>query len=77
MLIKSLALRVYKNLPVTLQRKANRVLFPTYNTAAKVYLTNPEGKFLAVKTSYNPLWDIGENCMKKPISNSINCNSSA
>lgn len=58
MLLKSFALRVYKNLPVKLQRKVTRVMFPTYITAAKVYLTNSEGKFLVVKTSYNPLWDI-------------------
>lgn len=58
MLIKKIALRVYKALPVYLQRKIVRTLYPGYVVAAKVFITDKDGKFLVVKTTYNPDWDI-------------------
>jgi len=58
MFLKTLALQIYKRVPVFLQRKIVRTLYPGYVVAAKVYVTNPEGKFLVVKTTYNPDWDI-------------------
>ena len=58
MSLKSLALKIYKALPVFVQRKVVRVLYPGYVVAAKVFITNPEGKFLAVKTTYAKDWDI-------------------
>lgn len=58
MLLKSLALKIYKALPVPVQRKIVRILYPGYVVAAKVFITNPDGKFLAVKTTYAKDWDI-------------------
>jgi len=58
MLLKSLALKIYKTLPVFAQRKIVRILYPGYVVAAKVFITNEHGKFLAVKTSYADDWDI-------------------
>lgn len=49
---------IYRNLPKPVKRAIVRTLFPTYIIAAKVYLVNNEGKFLAVNTTYNPGWDI-------------------
>lgn len=49
---------IYKNLPKSVQRAIVRTLFPTHIIAAKVLLMNNEGKFLAVKTTYNNGWDI-------------------
>ena len=49
---------IYRNLPKSIQNAIVRTLFPTYIVAAKVYVTNDEGKFLAVKTTYHPRWDI-------------------
>ncbi len=58
MSLKPLALRIYKTLPVYLQRKIVRTLYPGYVVASKVFITNAEGKFLVVKTTYSPDWDI-------------------
>lgn len=58
MLLKTLALQIYKRMPVFIQRKIVRTLYPGYVVAAKVFITNSEGKFLAVRTTYNPDWDI-------------------
>lgn len=58
MLLKTLALKLYKRLPVFAQRKIVRTLYPGYVVAAKVFITNPEGRFLAVKTTYADDWDI-------------------
>ncbi len=58
MLLKSLALRIYRVLPIVVQRRIVRTLYPGYVVAAKVLVTNPEGKFLVVKTTYSPDWDI-------------------
>lgn len=55
---KTPLLVIYRNLPKFLKRKIVRTLFPTYILASKVYLTNNEGKFLAVKTTYHTGWDI-------------------
>lgn len=49
---------IYRNLPKFVQRAIVRTLFPTYIVAAKVFVTNDDGKFLAVKTTYKPKWDI-------------------
>ena len=49
---------IYRNLPGQVKRAIVRTLFPTYIVAAKVYLENEKGQFLAVKTTYNPGWDI-------------------
>lgn len=49
---------IYKNLPRAIQRVIVRTLFPTYIVAAKVYLTNEAGQFLAVKTTYRSGWDL-------------------
>ena len=63
MSLKPLALRIYKTLPVYLQRKIVRTLYPGYVVASKVFITNAEGKFLVVKTTYSPDWDIpGGHC---------------
>lgn len=56
--LKSFALKIYKNLPRLVQRRIVRVMYPGYVVAAKVFITNPEGRFLAVKTTYHPGWDI-------------------
>ena len=56
--LKILALKVFKGLPVFAQRKVVRTLYPGYVVAAKVYITDPQGRFLAVKTSYADEWDI-------------------
>ena len=58
MLLKRIALLVYKRLPKLLQRKIVRIMYPGYVVAAKVFITDTNGKFLAVKTTYNPDWDI-------------------
>ena len=58
MLLKSLALKIYMGLPVCAQRKIVRILYPGYVVAAKVFITAPDGKFLAVKTTYADDWDI-------------------
>ena len=58
MLLKSLALKIYMGLPVFAQRKIVRILYPGYVVAAKVFITAPDGKFLAVKTTYADDWDI-------------------
>lgn len=55
---KYLALQVYRFLPRGLQRLANRTLAVTYNVAAKVYLTNPQGQFLTLKLTYRDGWDL-------------------
>lgn len=54
----SLKLQIYRHLPKPVQLLIRRTLFPTYLVAAKVIVTNEEGKFLAVKTTYGPGWDI-------------------
>ncbi len=58
MSLKTLALKIYKALPVYLQRKIVRILYPGYVVAAKVLVTLPDGRFLAVKTTYADYWDI-------------------
>lgn len=58
MLLKSLALKIYKQLPVFAQRKIVRILYPGYVVAAKVFVTDADGRFLAVKTTYADDWDI-------------------
>lgn len=58
MSLKPLALKIYKALPVFVQRKIVRTLYPGYVVAAKVFITNPQGRFLAVKTTYADDWDI-------------------
>lgn len=58
MSLKTLALIIYKRLPVFAQRMIVRLLYPGYIVAAKVFITNPDGKFLAVKTTYAKDWDI-------------------
>lgn len=58
MSFKYLALQLYRILPHRIQRFANRTLAVTYNVAAKVYLTNPEGKFLSLKLTYRTGWDL-------------------
>ncbi len=58
MSFKYLALQLYRILPRSLQRFANRTLAVTYNVAAKVYLTNPEGQFLTLKLTYRSGWDL-------------------
>jgi ADP-ribose pyrophosphatase YjhB (NUDIX family) len=58
MSFKYLALQLYSILPRRLQRFANRTLAVTYNVAAKVYLTNPDGQFLSLKLTYRTGWDL-------------------
>ena len=58
MSLKSLALQIYKSLPVFLQRRIVRILYPGYVVASKVFITNAQGKFLVVKTTYAADWDI-------------------
>ena len=58
MFLKKIALQVYKRLPIPIQRKIVRILYPGYVVAAKVFITDANGKFLVVKTTYNPDWDI-------------------
>lgn len=58
MLLKKIALRIYRQLPVVVQRKIVRILYPGYVVAAKVLITDAQGRFLVVKTTYNPDWDI-------------------
>jgi len=58
MFLKPLALQIYKSLPVFLQRKIVRTLYPGYVVAAKAFVTNPDGQFLVVKTTYSADWDI-------------------
>ena len=56
---KVVLLAIYKRLPEKLKRLAARTLTPTYGLAAKVYLTNPQGRFLVVKPTYNDKgWDL-------------------
>lgn len=56
--MKSILISIFRTLPKPVKRVIVRVLFPTYTVASKVYLTNPEGKFLVVKPVYHPAWDI-------------------
>lgn len=56
--MQALKLLIYRHLPKSIQVMIRRTLFPTYLVAAKVLVTNDEGKFLAVKTTYGPGWDI-------------------
>ncbi len=56
--LKTVALAVYRCLPVFLKRLIVRTLFPTHILAAKVFLTNAEGKFLVVNTTYSNGWDL-------------------
>jgi len=58
MFLKKIALQVYKRLPIPIQRKVVRIMYPGYVVAAKVFITDANGKFLVVKTTYNPDWDI-------------------
>ena len=58
MFLKRAALQLYKILPNKLQRQVARILYPGYVAAAKVYITNRQGNFLVVKTTYRPDWDI-------------------
>lgn len=58
MLLKKTALHIYRQLPVLVQRKIVRILYPGYVVAAKVFITDSQGRFLVVKTTYNPDWDI-------------------
>lgn len=58
MALQSLQLFIYRHLPKSLQLQIRRTLFPTYLVASKVMVTNEAGKFLAVKTTYGPGWDI-------------------
>ena len=58
MVLKPLALKIYKSLPVFLQRKIVRTLYPGYVVASKVFITDAQGKFLVVKTTYAADWDI-------------------
>ncbi|OED40970.1 hypothetical protein AB833_10780 [Chromatiales bacterium (ex Bugula neritina AB1)] len=58
MLLKTIALTIYKPLPDFIRDIIVRILFPTHILAAKVYLTNEQGKFLVVKTTYNTGWDL-------------------
>ena len=58
MSLKPLALRIYKSLPVFLQRKIVRTLYPGYVVASKVFITNAQGRFLVVNTTYAEAWDI-------------------
>lgn len=58
MFLKPLALKIYKSLPVFLQRKVVRTLYPGYVVAAKVFITDAQGRFLVVKTTYGKDWDI-------------------
>jgi len=50
MSLKPLALRIYKSLPVFLQRKIVRTLYPGYVVASKVFITNAQGRFLVEET---------------------------
>ena len=56
--MQTLQLYIYRHLPKSLQLLIRRTLFPTYLVASKVLVTNKDGKFLAVKTTYNTGWDI-------------------
>jgi len=58
MYLKKIALVVYRSLPIQVQRKIVRISYPGYVVAAKVFITDANGKFLVVKTTYHPDWDI-------------------
>ncbi len=56
--MQALKLFIYRHLPTSVQLLIRRTLFPTYLVAAKVIVTNADGRFLAVKTTYGTGWDI-------------------